>query len=240
MNIENNILQRYLKNVYFIAGTASAEKSAAAKMLSERYGLILFGEDHLSRLTDDLKDIVVYSPESHEFRRHISELRDAGAEAAELISLSRDRKVIADTNIPLDILHEISDHAHVAVILSRQCMDAEKYYNDYSESGFFTLIHENCDTDTNDTVCDKLAEHFGLKQEQADRIAHYESLMQRVIHMNDGNDKQKLLCDLSDYYSSPEWKLDFAADESGRLPKELKRGVLSEDGLYNLLENFKR
>lgn len=29
---------------------------------------------------------------------------------------------------------------------------------------------------------------------------------------------------------------DFEADENGRLPEGLKRGVLSEDGLWNLLE----
>ena len=40
---------------------------------------------------------------------------------------------------------------------------------------------------------------------------------------------------LDDYYSSNEWKSDFQADESGLLPKDLKRGVLSEDGIWNLL-----
>ncbi|MBR4716414.1 MAG: DUF4298 domain-containing protein, partial [Bacteroidales bacterium] len=37
-------------------------------------------------------------------------------------------------------------------------------------------------------------------------------------------------------YGSEEWKQDFAADEVGRLPKEMKRGVLSEDAVWNLLE----
>jgi len=41
---------------------------------------------------------------------------------------------------------------------------------------------------------------------------------------------------LADYIASDEWKEDFAADERGALPADLKRGVLSEDGLYNLLE----
>ena len=41
---------------------------------------------------------------------------------------------------------------------------------------------------------------------------------------------------LANYYGSDEWKQDFAADEAGRLPKNLKRGVLSEDGIWNLLE----
>ena len=40
---------------------------------------------------------------------------------------------------------------------------------------------------------------------------------------------------LASYYSSREWKEDFAADEAGLLPKSLKRGILSEDGLWNLL-----
>ena len=31
-------------------------------------------------------------------------------------------------------------------------------------------------------------------------------------------------------------KEDFAADESGEIPADIKRGVLSEDGIYNLLE----
>ena len=41
---------------------------------------------------------------------------------------------------------------------------------------------------------------------------------------------------LSAYYASNDWKQDFADDEAGRLPKNLKRGVLSEDGIWSLLE----
>ena len=43
--------------------------------------------------------------------------RRAGFEVAELISISRDRKVIVDTSIPIDVLKEISDYHHVAVML---------------------------------------------------------------------------------------------------------------------------
>lgn len=42
---------------------------------------------------------------------------------------------------------------------------------------------------------------------------------------------------LDDYYGSEEWKQDFADDEAGKLPEGLKRGVLSEDGLWNLLSD---
>ena len=45
---------------------------------------------------------------------------------------------------------------------------------------------------------------------------------------------------LEAYYTSPAWRADFEADEAGLLPPDLKRGVLSEDGIYNLMEEYKR
>lgn len=46
---------------------------------------------------------------------------------------------------------------------------------------------------------------------------------------------QEGIATLSGYYGSDEWKQDFADDEAGLLPAGLKRGVLSEDGIWNLL-----
>lgn len=40
---------------------------------------------------------------------------------------------------------------------------------------------------------------------------------------------------LAAYYSSSAWWEDLDADEQGRLPESLSRGVLSEDGIYNAL-----
>ena len=45
--------------------------------------------------------------------------------------------------------------------------------------------------------------------------------------------------ELSKYYGSELWKQDFAADEAGILPFDLKRGVLSEDGIWNLLSDYR-
>ncbi len=41
---------------------------------------------------------------------------------------------------------------------------------------------------------------------------------------------------LGDYLASEEWRLDLDADEKGLLPAGLRRGVLSEDSIYNMLE----
>ena len=42
---------------------------------------------------------------------------------------------------------------------------------------------------------------------------------------------------LKKYQKSGRWLKDFEADEQGKLPADLKRGVLSQDGLYNLLQD---
>ena len=78
---------------------------------------------------------------------------------------------------------------------------------------------------------------------QIERIEYMERLLDFVIEARKeqpvGSEKsariQEALHILADYYGSKEWKQDFADDEAGRLPKDLKRGVLSEDGLWNLL-----
>ena len=44
---------------------------------------------------------------------------------------------------------------------------------------------------------------------------------------------------LDRYYGSDVWRQDLADDESGLLPDDLKRGVLSEDGIWNLLADVR-
>ena len=81
---------------------------------------------------------------------------------------------------------------------------------------------------------------------QIQRIARYEEMMQeaeRMLNQETATEETRtklptFIHELEAYYGSDEWKQDFADDEAGRLPKQLKRGVLSEDGIYNLLERY--
>ena len=220
--IENNILRHYLRNVYFITGTAYAGKSTTVRMLADRYNMVFCGENYHIAVSDvvadpavqpdlcyrrnltDWKDFVTRTPEEYERWIYNSGREGAGFEIAELISLGRDRKVIADTSIPLEILREISDYHHVAVMLSPQSMSVErffdrsdpdkqfllsvidscenseavmenyrrglalinsqKHYDEYAQSGFFTVVREADGRDTREEACDLIARHFGLKQ----------------------------------------------------------------------------
>lgn len=146
MEIANNILKYYLKNVYFITGTAYAGKSTAVKMLAERYGMICCGENFHSAVSDvvasperqpnihylntltDWKQFVTRSPEEYANWAAGVAREAAEFEVAALISLPKDRKAIVDTNIPLGTLKEFSDHRHVAVMLSPQSMSVERFF----------------------------------------------------------------------------------------------------------------
>ena len=164
MKISNNILKHYLRNVYFITGTAYAGKSTMVRMLAERYGLIECGENYHMALSEE-----VATPESHPdicYNRQLTDWRDfvkrtpeeyerwiysVGREAAEfevahLISISQDRKVIVDTNIPIDILKEISDYDHVAVLLSPQSMSVERFFDRSDPDKQFLLgVIDSCE-----------------------------------------------------------------------------------------------
>lgn len=48
------------------------------------------------------------------------------------------------------------------------------------------------------------------------------------------------LRELEKYYTGGQWLRDYQDDEAGKLPRDLKRGVLSQDGVYDLLHLEKR
>ena len=48
----------------------------------------------------------------------------------------------------------------------------------------------------------------------------------------------RMLALLTDYYENGQWLADFEADEQGLIPPDLKRGILSEDGIFNLLQKL--
>ncbi len=84
-------------------------------------------------------------------------------------------------------------------------------------------------------------------QEQIGRIIAMEAVLQEgkraVSSLEEGLEKLEALAPslvkLNEYYGSSLWWEDFDADEAGKLPADLPRGVLSEDEPYDLLEDYR-
>ena len=79
--------------------------------------------------------------------------------------------------------------------------------------------------------------------EQIERITRMEQCLDQLAEATQGlataldryAEAQDAVRALSAYLSSGEWMEDYEADEAGRLPENLKRGVLSQDGIWNVL-----
>ncbi len=83
---------------------------------------------------------------------------------------------------------------------------------------------------------------FLKKQEQLERIRTMDALLDACrAEIQAGQYSEDLdtkMAQLMAYASSSDWMQDFEADEAGLLPKDLKRGVLSEDAVYELYESY--
>lgn len=83
--------------------------------------------------------------------------------------------------------------------------------------------------------------------EQIERIKQMElyldrassAVMQLSAALDNYIDVQESISALDEYYSNDDWKQDYADDEAGLLPPNLRRGVLSEDAVWNLLSDTK-
>ena len=84
---------------------------------------------------------------------------------------------------------------------------------------------------------DKKYDHIREMEKIYDHVLQTQSAFEKAIE--EYRDLQPEIQKLEEYYASRRWKDDFAADERGDIPGDIKRGVLSEDGIYNLLDRNK-
>jgi len=135
LSISTNLIKHYLRNVYFINGHSYAGKSTMVKLLSERYDMIHCGENYhdvfprekLSRwkqpglcyfdTMSGWEEWLSMTPEEHWNWTESVARECVEIEILELISLAASgKKIIVDTNIPPDVLREIADYNHVAIL----------------------------------------------------------------------------------------------------------------------------
>lgn len=211
MKIENNVLKHYLKNVYFITGTSYAGKSTAVRMLAEKFDLLLCGENYhmdvsevvatpdthpdlcYNRSLTDWRDFVTRTPEEYERWIYAVGREAAEFEVAHLIAVSQDRKVIVDTNIPLDILKEISDYGHVAVMLSPQSMSVERFFDrDDPDKQFLLNVIDSCDDPA--AVMENYRQGLALINSQQHYDEYASSGFFTVVREDDGRDTRAEVC----------------------------------------------
>ncbi|ERJ11009.1 hypothetical protein [Haloplasma contractile] len=217
MKIDNKIIKEYLKNVYFITGTAYAGKSTICKMISERLGLshceenYKFG-DFLNIATPDKFPNMCYFETMKDWQEFISRTPDeydswitntsrelSQFEIVELISISRHKKVIVDTNIPVEVLLEISDFDHVALLLSPQSMSVERFFDREDPDKKFILEQINKSENPEKTM-----ENYKACIAKINSLGHYNKLLNSAfkcfIRDDQNNDIEKRYQDVIKHF----------------------------------------
>lgn len=83
-------------------------------------------------------------------------------------------------------------------------------------------------------------------QEAAERVRQMElyfDMLQKAAGANpaalrEDRATEAILQVLTRYYESGQWLRDYELDEKGLLPRDLKRGVLAQDAVYDFLERI--
>lgn len=149
ISIDANLYRYLFKHVYFINGTAYAGKSTMVHRLSEEFDGIECGENYHLALREAAEpahqpntcyfqtmsgwqEFVTRTPEDY-----AAWIAGSAQEAAqmELLILTQivldnpDKKIFVDTNISVELLREISDHDHVALMLAPGEMSVSRFFD---------------------------------------------------------------------------------------------------------------
>ena len=133
-------------NVYFINGTAYAGKSTMVKLLAEKYDGIACGENYHDELIDDLdsgefpgltytrdlqnwSDFIRRTPEEYEawIKQTTKECTIFELKILEKLS-GQGKPIFVDTNIPVEVLAEISDKEHVLIMLAEPEISVKRFF----------------------------------------------------------------------------------------------------------------
>ena len=136
-----------LANVYFVNGTAYAGKSTIVKALAEKYDGIACEENYQDTLLAKLNSAefpnLTYTRDLDDWRKFVRRTPDeyeawingcirecTVLELKILEDLSKqDKKVFVDTNIPTDVLSNISDREHVLIMLADPKISVNRFFD---------------------------------------------------------------------------------------------------------------
>ena len=134
------------QNVYFINGNAYAGKSTMVKLLAEKYNGILCEENYQDIILDQLDKnefpALTYTRDlkdwTHFIRRTPDEyekwIKDVTKECTiielQILEklLNQNKPIFVDTNIPVEVLHKISDTDHVLIMLADPSISVNRFF----------------------------------------------------------------------------------------------------------------
>ncbi len=188
MLIKNNVLKQYLKNVYFLSGTACGGKSTAAKVLAEKYGYILYDVDaefdKHALISDSINQPAMnkqFANADDFFLRPVDEyikwLKENTRQQLDyvildLIRLSQNNIVIFDGHLSVEEADMLTDKSRVAFLVKKPGRIIDDYCGRVGHEGFTAFINSAKDVNAAKENCNTVLEK--LNGEKYKKIAESE------------------------------------------------------------------
>ena len=206
MNIQNNVIKAYLKNVFFVTGTACGGKSTISRALAERHDLLLFNIDHQFDQHQQLSDPAFQPAMNKNFRdadeffgRSVEEYRkwllantreQLDFVLLDLIRLSHDRPVVCDCHLTLEQVSFFTDPTRVVFLLKEPFNVIEDYCNRPDHQGFNSFINSASNPEKAKATCNETLRSLNEDFYRAVKRSEYfwvertpDSNVQRTVEM---------------------------------------------------------
>ena len=87
----------------------------------------------------------------------------------------------------------------------------------------------NEDVKANESQLARIYRMEGILNKSGKAVRDLQEALDRYVSL------EEEIRELELYYTDGQWQNDFADDEAGKLPRDLRRGVLSEDAVFDFL-----
>lgn len=216
MELQDNVLKEYLKNVYFITGTACGGKTTVSCALATKHGFALYDADQafdrhqrMSKARDQPAMNRKFSGADDFFFRPYKEYADWLKKNAreqldfilmDLIRLSKNQLMICDLHLIPDEAERITDPDRVAFLLRDPENIIEDYCNRPDHKDFHQFIYSTSDPVQAKNNCNrtlaavnreryeavKKSRYFWLERDQNSTVSRTVSLVEKHFGFDGG------------------------------------------------------
>lgn len=171
MIFQDNVLKEYLRNVYFISGTACGGKTTVTKALGEKYNIPVYviddqftihqalsDKEHQPTMNTQFKDADEFFGRSvEEYKAWLlgNKREQLDYVLLDLIRLSRDQVVLCDLHIVVEEADKITDPSRIAFMISKPENIVDTYIHRPDHKPFHDFIHSASNYEKAKDTCEK-------------------------------------------------------------------------------------
>ncbi len=189
MKFQNNVIREYLKNVYFVAGTACGGKTTVSRALGKKYHVPVYAADEMFSFHQQISD-AKFQPSMNKtfkdadefFGRSVEEYRDWLISNTredleflimDLIGSSQNCPVICDCHLTLSETDMLTSSDRIVFLIKEPKDPVDEYCSRPDHQDFNAFIHSATDFETAKAKCNEALKSLNDKHYQEIKASGY-------------------------------------------------------------------